>query len=75
VANALYQAAMSGNIVAMIFWLKNMAPESWGDHPQPIDEDSTPEKIEIHVVDGRRKDKDGNPVEYGIGRDSKKEVA
>jgi len=76
VSNALFQAALAGNITAQIFWLKNMAPESFSDNPQPAtDEDSTPQKIEIHVVDGRRKDKGGNPVEYGIGRDSKKETA
>jgi hypothetical protein len=76
VSNALFQAALAGNITAQIFWLKNMAPESFSDNPQPAtDEDSTPEKIQIVVVDGRRKDKDGNPVEYGIGRDSKKEAA
>ena len=76
VANALYESALAGNVTSMIFWLKNMAPESWGDHPLPaIDEDSTPQKIEIVVVDGRRKDKDGNPVKHELGKQLKKEAA
>ena len=31
VENALYTAAISGNVVAQIFWLKNRMPESWKD--------------------------------------------
>lgn len=29
VENALYQAALSGNTTAMIFWLKNRKPDKW----------------------------------------------
>ena len=76
VSNALFQAAINGNITAQIFWLKNMAPERWSDHPQSTtDEDSTPEKIEIVMIDGRRKDKNGKPIEYGSGRESIEEAA
>jgi hypothetical protein len=31
VENALFTAAISGNVVAQIFWLKNRAPEAWKD--------------------------------------------
>ena len=29
VENALYKAAINGNVTAMIFWLKNRMPEKW----------------------------------------------
>lgn len=35
VTNALYQAAIGGNVTAMIFWLKNRRPDKWCDKPQP----------------------------------------
>lgn len=35
VINALYQAAIGGNVTAMIFWLKNRRPDKWCDKPQP----------------------------------------
>ena len=31
VENALYKSAMSGNVTAMIFWLKNRKPDKWND--------------------------------------------
>lgn len=31
VENALYKSAMSGNVTAMIFWLKNRKPSKWRD--------------------------------------------
>lgn len=31
VENALYKSAMSGNVTAMIFWLKNRKPGKWND--------------------------------------------
>ncbi len=31
VENALYEAALSGNVTAMIFWLKNRKPKEWKD--------------------------------------------
>ncbi len=31
VANALYQNALSGNVTAQIFYLKNRSPEEWQD--------------------------------------------
>ncbi len=34
VENALYQAALDGNMTAIIFWLKNRKPEKWRDRQQ-----------------------------------------
>lgn len=34
VENALYQAAMSGNVTAQIFWLKNRRAAAWKDKPE-----------------------------------------
>ena len=34
VENALYKAAIEGNITAIIFWLKNRKPEKWRDKQQ-----------------------------------------
>lgn len=31
VSNALFEAAISGNVTAMIFYLKNRAPNEWSD--------------------------------------------
>lgn len=31
VENALYKSAMSGNVTAQIFWLKNRKPSNWRD--------------------------------------------
>lgn len=34
VENALLASALSGNITAIIFWLKNRKPSQWKDKPQ-----------------------------------------
>lgn len=33
VENALFQAAMKGNVTAQIFWLKNRRPKKWREQP------------------------------------------
>lgn len=33
VENALLQTALSGNVTAQIFWLKNRRPDQWRDKP------------------------------------------
>ena len=70
VANALYESAIAGSIPGQIFFLKNRDPANWKDRPVHYgDEDSVPQAIEVHVVDGRRKDKDGNPIKYKFGNE------
>ena len=34
VENALYNAAINGNVQAMIFWLKNRKPQGWKDRKE-----------------------------------------
>ena len=76
IANALYESAMAGSIPAQIFFLKNRDPQNWRDKPEPIyDEDRQPSKIEVVVVDGRKKDKDGNPIQYEFGNALKEGAA
>ena len=41
VENALYQAALSGNTTAMIFWLKNRKPDKWREKREEETEDKT----------------------------------
>ena len=57
VSNALYEKAMSGNVTAMIFYLKNRAPSQWKDRiPIGYEEDTpTPERVEVVVIDGRKR--------------------
>lgn len=45
VENALYQAAMSGNVTAQIFWLKNRRRHAWKDKPE--DTEVTQSKVTI----------------------------
>ena len=76
VANALYESAMGGSIPGQIFFLKNRDPSNWKDRPEPYNnEDATPPSLVVHVVDGRKKDEDGNPIEYEFGKQPKEEAA
>ena len=45
VENALYQAAMSGNVTAQIFWLKNRRRMAWKDKPE--DTEAVQNKVTI----------------------------
>lgn len=49
VENALLQQAMSGNITAIIFWLKNRRPDVWRDRQNQFDEEVEPVKVIIDV--------------------------
>jgi len=51
ISNALFQKAKAGDNTAMIFFLKNRAPESWRDNPAPKEEQATPQRIEVTLVD------------------------
>ena len=59
VENALYQAAIDGNMTAIIFWLKNRKPEKWRDRQQ----------VEMSGEVGR-----GNPFE-GLTTEELKKLA
>lgn len=37
VENALYKKAISGDVAAMIYWLKNRKADKWRDKPQDVD--------------------------------------
>lgn len=40
VENALLKEALSGNVTAMIFWLKNRKPDKWRDKGQEVKDES-----------------------------------
>ena len=59
VENALLREATSGNVTAMIFWLKNRRPDKWRDKP---DYDASEKDIKTArdiLVSVRRAAKDG----------------
>lgn len=41
IENALYKAAISGNIAAQIFWLKNRRPDKWREKPVDVSNNDT----------------------------------
>lgn len=41
VENALYQAAISGNVTAQIYWLNNRKPDKWRNKPKEETTDAT----------------------------------
>lgn len=41
VEQALFKAAMDGNVTAMIFWLKNRKATTWREKPETATEDNT----------------------------------
>lgn len=52
VENALYEAALSGNITAQIFWLKNRRPAQWRENPVNKDlPEDVPLRININIAD------------------------
>ena len=63
VTNRLYELAMSGNLGAICFFLKNRA--GWRDTPlEHSEDDSVPESIEVVTVDGRKPiTKESKPIE------------
>ena len=46
VANALYESAKGGNVVAQIFFLKNRAPQEWRDKRE-LEVNDAPEKTNL----------------------------
>lgn len=49
VENALLNKALSGDVTAMIFWLKNRRPDRWSDKPKQSYETSEPVRIIFDV--------------------------
>lgn len=54
VENALLQKALSGDVTAMIFWLKNRKPDKWRDKPEPDTNDDVVNKVKEILVTVRR---------------------
>ena len=53
VEKSLYQLAISGNVTAQIFWLKNRRPVVWRDK-QEIEHSSSPSPFELFISTGRQ---------------------
>lgn len=47
VENALYNAAINGNVQAMIFWLKNRKPSQWKDKKEPLEIELQKQELEL----------------------------
>lgn len=47
VENALYNAAINGNVQAMIFWLKNRKPQQWKDKKEPLEIEIMKKELEL----------------------------
>lgn len=47
VENALYKTALSGNVTAMIFWLKNRKPSKWREKVEETTSDNSSESAVI----------------------------
>ena len=49
VSSALYDAAVGGNVTAMIFYLKNRSPDSWRDKPDSTNDDNAPPPVKVVI--------------------------
>ncbi|MDB8545796.1 hypothetical protein PNV01_13385 [Turicibacter sanguinis] len=47
IENALYNAAIGGNVSAMIFWLKNRRPDKWKDKKEPSEIEIMKRELEL----------------------------
>ena len=47
VENALYNAAINGNVQAMIFWLKNRKPQQWKDKQEHSQSELQKQELEL----------------------------
>jgi hypothetical protein len=47
VENALYKAAINGNVTAMIFWLKNRRPHGWKDRKEANEIELQAKELEL----------------------------
>lgn len=49
VEQSLFNKALSGDVTAMIFWLKNRRPDKWRDKPEATNVDVEPVRIIFDV--------------------------
>ena len=49
VSSALYDAAVGGNVTAMIFYLKNRSPDSWRDKPDSRTTTNAPPPVKVVI--------------------------
>ena len=67
VSNALFENAMSGNVVSQIFWLKNRAPDQWADTIQnKFTIESINKLSDTQLLDEIRKDQDISSQVSGV---------
>ncbi|MGL4615985.1 MAG: PBSX family phage terminase large subunit, partial [Shewanella sp.] len=50
VVNALYKQAVSGNVVAMIFWLKNREPKKWKDRKEASEIELAKKELDLKIA-------------------------
>ena len=80
VENALYKAAVNGNVTAMIFWLKNRKPHGWKDRKEATEIELQAKELELKAkkFDLEKKKleqgaSDDTPIHINIVRASKNE--
>lgn len=49
VENALFKSAKSGNVTAMIFWLKNRKSDKWREKVEPVSSDEKLKEINKNI--------------------------
>ena len=66
VENALYKAAINGNVTAMIFWLKNRKPHGWKDRKEAHEIELQTKELELKV---KKFDLEKQKLDQGIRDD------
>ena len=49
IENALFKSAKSGNVTAMIFWLKNRKSDKWREKVEPVSSDEKLKEINKNI--------------------------
>ena len=66
VENALYKAAINGNVTAMIFWLKNRKPHGWKDRKEAQEIELQAKELELKA---KKFDLEKQKLDQGIRDD------
>jgi hypothetical protein len=66
VENALYKAAVNGNVTAMIFWLKNRKPHGWKDRKEAQEIELQAKELELKA---KKFDLEKQKLDQGIKED------